>query len=587
MMRILSARRRLGNRWSIPNSNPPCLALLRRGAVGLVLAMALAAAAQDGTQTPNGGRTGVSRAEFVFEIDSSVANDADKRRERETAEDMAVMGKLVDQSLAGLYASAGRCGDCHSVKTAWSAAFDHWSQLHVPSRDEAHRAFDAILGPRGRTMAGIPSPALFTYLEGYGVVYQLEAPSVDAEAAEQVKAKCPFLAHTPWERTVLQLKGQWKTEQCLKCHSTANGDKARGDANVIDQLVRRKLAMRYLYQGDWHTRDMTLLGIEPHHRSAWPPTRAKLVATLLDVLAENGHNFRHLAPEERVAVALTLRAGAEPSAALRQVWQWMFAPELPDASPDELKDNEARPEDAGSGDAAPPPGKESDAPAGDLLPQNPGGATSFGDFDADGDLDLLLSGPQGDRIFRNLGSGRFQSDGVSAFDVSAFDYNNDGDLDLYVNQGQPTTQELTGDLYMRQRKYAAAVASYEKALREAARSAPDAPKDAGARRRLYNKLIQALVAANRFDMAKKLLDVLGGNVKPAGAPDQARETAKATAPRLPARLVVSATKAQLDALHGGALSREEFAKQVTVQYVDLNPGPGKAGKRDGRDSAKE
>jgi len=85
-----------------------------------------------------------------------------------------------------------------------------------------------------------------------------------------------------------------------------------------------------------------------------------------------------------------------------------------------------------------------------LFPEMMGGAVALLDFDADGDLDLFFgqSGslvspgaePDGHRLYRNIGEGKFEDatpgSGVDvggyAMGVSAADYDNDGRTDLYI-----------------------------------------------------------------------------------------------------------------------------------------------------------
>lgn len=66
----------------------------------------------------------------------------------------------------------------------------------------------------------------------------------------------------------------------------------------------------------------------------------------------------------------------------------------------------------------------------------------FGDFDDDGDLDLVVAGEQGVLLYNNARQGRFEPPQVliapgetMSVAVAAGDYNNDGFLDLYVNTG--------------------------------------------------------------------------------------------------------------------------------------------------------
>lgn len=84
---------------------------------------------------------------------------------------------------------------------------------------------------------------------------------------------------------------------------------------------------------------------------------------------------------------------------------------------------------------------------------------------------------------------------------------------------------------------------------------------------MYQKLIQALVGNAQYAEAQQLMEA----IKDAQAEPSASEK---PGPRFPARLVVSATKSQLDQMAAGKMTRQEFDKQAIVEYV--NPHPVKA-----------
>ncbi|OJJ15993.1 hypothetical protein BKI52_35055 [marine bacterium AO1-C] len=75
------------------------------------------------------------------------------------------------------------------------------------------------------------------------------------------------------------------------------------------------------------------------------------------------------------------------------------------------------------------------------LPGVSNGTAIWGDYDNDGDLDILITGSQGSlitQIYRNKGDGTFENSGINNItavgnsDVAWGDYDNDGDLDIAI-----------------------------------------------------------------------------------------------------------------------------------------------------------
>ncbi|HMJ89425.1 MAG TPA: VCBS repeat-containing protein, partial [Candidatus Acidoferrum sp.] len=85
-----------------------------------------------------------------------------------------------------------------------------------------------------------------------------------------------------------------------------------------------------------------------------------------------------------------------------------------------------------------------------------GTGVAIGDFDNDGNTDVFITGVGDQRLFRNLGGGKFQ-DVTEAFGVKAesgawstaacfFDYDNDGKLDLFVGHYVKWSREIDAEV---------------------------------------------------------------------------------------------------------------------------------------------
>lgn len=135
-----------------------------------------------------------------------------------------------------------------------------------------------------------------------------------------------------------------------------------------------------------------------------------------------------------------------------------------------------------------------------------------------------------------------------------------------------SAEENAGDLHMRQKNYAKAVEAYAKALKT--HYDPDVAP--GIARSLYKKLAQAHVGAGQYDEAQQYLGLLnegaGESNEAYGSQVQSLAAFDAESGRsiaaLPAHLIVSATKEQLDAVASGKMSREEFRQTAQIEYLD-------------------
>jgi hypothetical protein len=149
-------------------------------------------------------------------------------------------------------------------------------------------------------------------------------------------------------------------------------------------------------------------------------------------------------------------------------------------------------------------------------------------------------------------------------------------VESLLNDAKPRTiapatndHEVLGDLHMKQGKAKEAIEAYQKAMEKE-------PK----RDVILNKLIQANVAANNYTKAQELLKnakdlakqptlVSAESAKPA-------TPATASAPALPAKLLISAPKKLLDLAGGGKISFDEFKKAATVEYLTFPAAPAAA-----------
>jgi hypothetical protein len=295
---------------------------------------------------------------------------------------------------------------------------------------------------------------------------------------------------------------------------------------------------------EWERLRNQIRGEKPEMAPSAPERKEPTLAdTLLKLLAENGHNFSELAPNESVTVVVTFRP----------------------------------------------------VPA-------PGWGVAFADFDSDGYADLFITGTHGGNVlYLNNGDGTFtdvtatglaQGSSASGRSVPTGSISGSGTTSSTAGTsgstgGTPSSARdylLLGDLLLKQGKAQEAVAAYTNAGKLLDSSSPADPAKADEQLR---KLAQAHLAAGDVKNARAALDQLalaraaqgpGAKANQTGAPKGGSNARPAEAPKPtppPAKLIVSATKKVLDQAGSGKLSFEDFKKAATVQFLDFAPAAGK------------
>jgi hypothetical protein len=429
--------------------------------------------------------------------------------ERETQEDLEVLRRIVTESVHDLYQQAQErvernCSKCHKLDSSFFAGM------------QEQVGFKAI---HGRKELGPAITSLASYVPGHGIIVQLEAPApvVDRDVRAWLNEAAPL---TRWETLLRETRGE--PEKTTAIHSML---------------------------------------LAPQHRRVH---RLILTEKVVEVLAENGRNLRHLPADEHVTIAFTFRT---PSREERQAQRTsLLRHYFPSATSDE------RAMSSGDDFSPRPMGSAEGSPA--------GGA----------DFSRASGAPMGS------GSARFGGSATTA-----------------------------GDLLLRQEKYAEAIAAFEKALQESGVDVGDRKAPIPARAtEMVRKLIQAHVGAKNVSQAASLLQWLERSgsadeeltalrrvyldlVGVLPTPEEIKAYLSDTRPdrrellldrllsassedqgpaRVPARMIVSCTRKQLDEVAAGKLSKLELAGKVTLKYYKAvtspektkkDAGPGRAG----------
>jgi len=130
--------------------------------------------------------------------------------------------------------------------------------------------------------------------------------------------------------------------------------------------------------------------------------------------------------------------------------------------------------------------------------------------------------------------------------------------------------ELLADLHLKQQEYQTAIDAYAKAIagyEKEAKSGQSADGDASRNLRpLLLRQAQAQLALGHEDRAMELLQK-ARSANPGSSPaTTAKESTKDSGkPRMPSKLIISATKRQLDQVAQGKMTPEEFRKSATIE----------------------
>lgn len=428
-----------------------------------------------------------TRAPIRFPVPVKIAlpEDPETNLAEETAEDMAVMKRILDEALEEVY----------ELKRMVTLSGDGTGGVML--------RYDADSGTVAAVDRNSIDDALSAYLEGYGVVYQLTAPP-PGEEPKKVQADTAAAAERPtrWEATRRRVLG------------TA-GDLAKTGSEGVDVQARASI--------------LVADSIQFAPAGAFP-TRSRVTEKLLEVLAENGHNFRHLGPNERLTVALTFRKNKASSGSRPKTFRGVMAY-------------------GGTGSG-----------------WYGGSASSIeGDEDHGGMMEMdmgvmsrkaaELGGMMGAAVGAAMGGG----EGFEIYEIMAQD--GSSGMQSGYRGYQPDPDLTAGDLHLRQGNYKKAVEAYEKNVRKRVKKDPYKHQPTGSLVAVYQKLAQAQVGAGEYAKAQQLIEAINkARAKPA-SPEKSE-------PRFPAQLVISATKGDLDQVAAGKMTFEEFKKKATAQYFD-------------------
>jgi RNA polymerase sigma-70 factor (ECF subfamily) len=342
------------------------------------------------------------------------------------------------------------------------------------------------------------------------------------------------------------------------------------DVLVLRQLEPARKAEEVRHVGrPWENAKRALRGEEPEPLGLeldWGvPTKDDLVDTLLEVLAENAGNLHHVEPQDRLTVAITFPRSKWPAAGRGGYTDYGVEGRVFFGA-----------ESATGGYGFGVYGEEGGADYGgyeaygdEYAPGRYGGASAYGSESVE-DGEYGMSGAMYDEYGGEMyGAGMDEDAGHGAYMYMEEMYGSS----RRTSRRASGSSEVAGDLHMRQGNYRRAIEAYEQALHALSEQSTAAGRKAtGA---VMRKMIQAYAALGDLEKARTMIEeALASQPK---REDRDAPSKPGHAIPLPARLVVTVSKSQMDEFAAGKMTRDELGKHATVHY--FNPPPETPGLR--------
>jgi tetratricopeptide (TPR) repeat protein len=479
------------------------------------------AAAQAPSSTPESQLTEPQQGAQV--LPRVAAGPQQSSNSQKMYEDIEIMRRILNRKLGlwpGLIALNTSCASCHVVsgnhiKNSEGKLVDIFGsngRIRVPM-DQANTAptsevaiadfdGDGLLDMfvtndhqvhDAHASLGVPTDVEGVYLKGQGAVYTVTLPPPPRQRllATKFTSSKPL---TDWERARQSVRGDQPKQENSKPESHETG--------IFAEL-----------ENSGH------LG---------------LTEAILRVLAENGHHFSNLAPDEKITVAITFR---ESGRSANQIQAGGAQTDNPLSAWGNKPMQEY------------PTTWENQNLRGGGLGFSGGGGLSGG-----GNSSKVIDPGAGGLGIGGLGPPVPEGGKVSGGGSAG-------------NQTPASVRdfELLGDRLFKQGKYLEAIKAFQRALN----LNPSAKQSAA----LYRRIAQADLAMDDAAAAKKALAMADELLKENVDPSQKSSSGVgkgASSSSLPSKLIISAPKKLLDQVGAGKISYADFRRQATIDYLGLS-----------------